>query len=465
MTLIDHAPLAGIGLFLDFLKQTFKPKQLALVKIEIWEFLLLPFYLIIPIFMAIIIPSDKDRRLFSWGLFAKVAGVMGFTGVYLLYYGGGDTTAYFQVASALNKLILQNPSQGLEALFSGYSSEIYSYFNSNTGFPYRYICAANSTYLVSKFVTIFSFAGLNSYMLTSILLACLFFLPAWDFHKTISTFYSTPSRILSVCTLFVPSVLFWGGGISKDSITYASLLLLISCTYWVFLKKRLIVWRIFSIVVFATLITVIKPYIILVFLSSALLWIFYDQITKLSNPILRVIILPTLGIFLIVILSALFGTFSAVLGDYSSEKIIEKAIVSQQDLKRDYYGGNNFDIGTIEPNTVGVLSKFPIATFWGFYGPTVLNVNSAIMLFSAIETTILLFLTISILTFKNPLTTLKYLRSSAFLTFCLVFCVAFAFGIGLSTPNFGALVRFRIPLLPLFSLLLTTIFFRLKIDD
>ena len=269
-------------------------------------------------------------------------------------------------------------------------------------------------------------------MLTSILLACLFFLPAWDFHKTISTFYSTPSRILSVCTLFVPSVLFWGGGISKDSITYASLLLLISGTYWVFLKKRLIVWRIFSIVVSATLITVIKPYIILVFLSSALLWIFYDQITKLSNPILRVIILPTLGIFLIVILSALFGTFSAVLGDYSSEKIIEKAIVSQQDLKRDYYGGNNFDIGTIEPNTVGVLSKFPIATFWGFYGPTVLNVNSAIMLFSAIETTILLFLTISILTFKNPLTTLKYLR---------------------------------IPLLPLFSLLLTTIFFRLKIDD
>jgi len=37
------------------------------------------------------------------------------------------------------------------------------------------------------------------------------------------------------------------------------------------------------------------------------------------------------------------------------------------------------------------------------------------------------------------------------LFFCITFAVLFAFMIGLTTPNFGALVRFKIPLIPFFA--------------
>ena len=71
---------------------------------------------------------------------------------------------------------------------------------------------------------------------------------------------------------------------------------------------------------------------------------------------------------------------SATLGDYSTEKIINKAVVTQEDFKREYYGSNSFDIGTIERTPLGVISKFPIATLYGFYGPSVLSINNIVML-------------------------------------------------------------------------------------
>ncbi|NNF02533.1 MAG: hypothetical protein HKN22_07590 [Bacteroidia bacterium] len=36
------------------------------------------------------------------------------------------------------------------------------------------------------------------------------------------------------------------------------------------------------------------------------------------------------------------------------------------------------------------------------------------------------------------------------MTFCIIFSLFFAFSVGLSTSNFGSLVRYKIPLLPFF---------------
>ena len=43
------------------------------------------------------------------------------------------------------------------------------------------------------------------------------------------------------------------------------------------------------------------------------------------------------------------------------------------------------------------------------------------------------------------------------LWFCVTFAVLFAFMIGVTTPNFGAMVRFKIPLLPFFAVFLIVV--------
>jgi hypothetical protein len=44
------------------------------------------------------------------------------------------------------------------------------------------------------------------------------------------------------------------------------------------------------------------------------------------------------------------------------------------------------------------------------------------------------------------------------IVFCLVFCITFAFAVGLSTYNFGTLSRYRIPLLPFYVMSLVLMF-------
>jgi len=152
-----------------------------------------------------------------------------------------------------------------------------------------------------------------------------------------------------------------------------------------------------------------------------------------------------------------FQQLGDLLGEYGAEQIIEKALITQEDLKRDYYGGNTFDIGEVDPSFIGVLSKFPIATFYGLYGPTLLDVRNIVMLFSALENTILLALTLMIIFNFKIRRLANNMLDSPILTFCLVFSLLFAFSIGFTTPNYGAMVRFKIPLLPFFVFYLLVI--------
>ena len=80
------------------------------------------------------------------------------------------------------------------------------------------------------------------------------------------------------------------------------------------------------------------------------------------------------------------------------------------------------------------------------------------MLFSALENTLLLLLSLGVLLRNNPFKLINRIISEPFLVFCLMFSVFFAFGIGLATPNYGALVRFKIPLIPFFTILLLILY-------
>jgi len=192
----------------------------------------------------------------------------------------------------------------------------------------------------------------------------------------------------------------------------------------------------------------IKPYIFIALLPGIFLWLMSAPIAKVKSNFVRRFTIPFIAIISSLLFIFAFQQFNDLLGDYSADQILEKALITQEDLKRDYYGGNSFDIGEVDRSFVGVLSKFPIATFYGLYSPTIFDVRNIVMLFSALENTILIYLTLRILfDFKfRRLATI--MLDSPILSFCLVFTLLFAFSIGFTTPNYGAMVRFKIPLLP-----------------
>lgn len=431
-------------------------------ELQTWEILLGLIYALLAIGLSQFVSAGKLRQYFVYGLGVRLFGAITFMAIYLFYYKGGDTIAYYQTGAPFIRLLLSDPTAALGALVEPYSLENYSLFTAETGFPLIYIYGSSDTFNVVRFITPLLLLSFNSYFISTILMSALTFYGPWKLFKTFRRLFPGREKIVAFSTLFFPSVIFWGSGISKDTITFSSLCLVVHFIHEQILCKRYHLPTMLLSALALILIVVIKPYIFLVLLPSSAIWILFSRIQKIKNRILRLSIAPLIFLLGIGIVVLAIVQFDEYLGDYSMNKIIDKAIVTQEDLKRDYYGGNSFDIGVIEPSFLGILSKFPIATFYGFFGPTVLQIRNVVSLFSAIENTYLMLLVLAVVYRSWRKGLLSIIANEPFYLFCFSFSVFIAFGIGLTTANFGALVRFKIPLLPLFNMALLALYFNLK---
>ena len=70
------------------------------------------------------------------------------------------------------------------------------------------------------------------------------------------------------------------------------------------------------------------------------------------------------------------------------------------------------------------------------------------MLLAASENLLLIYLLVTSIYKVGLFKYIKIVREDPFLIFMVIFSIFFAFSIGLTTANFGALVRYKIPLLP-----------------
>ncbi len=414
---------------------------------QLWELLIMPIYLALIMGVAYVIAPKDERTLFMWALSARIAGALLFASIYLFYYGGGDTIAYYLTAKPFISLMFDRPLEAIEALFSAYSKENYALFDQNTGYPLKYIYVDNQTFTVSRVISPILLISLNRYLPATLVLCALSFIGPWKLYEVFKDAFDN-KRIAAIAALFIPSVLFWGTGISKDTVTFTSAAYLIYGFYFTVIKREVKIGRVIGSGIALYLIMAIKPYIFIALLPGIFLWLMSAPIAKVKSNFVRRFTIPFIAIISSLLFIFAFQQFNDLLGDYSADQILEKALITQEDLKRDYYGGNSFDIGEVDRSFVGVLSKFPIATFYGLYSPTIFDVRNIVMLFSALENTILIYLTLRILfDFKfRRLATI--MLDSPILSFCLVFTLLFAFSIGFTTPNYGAMVRFKIPLLP-----------------
>lgn len=426
------------------------------IPIRPWEWGALFFYLVVIFVLAGVIQRRKIRehpeyRYYNLALLAKIGGGFAFAMIYLYYYGGGDTFSYYETSLAFSNMLSQDPGTFMETYFGGATPENKSKFTTDTGVPLGYIYFNANNLMVSKLALPLLLLGLNSYLLTTLLISVVTFYGLWRLYRMFLSYYPQLQGKLAIAVLFMPSVIFWGGGLLKDSFTLAATCYFIVATDHLINKRTAVLSNVIVFLLSAYFILSIKPYVVIILIPGTLVWFSYSRIQMLRNQLFRYLIVPFIYFAILVgsyfILTSLGGT----LGRYSLERAFRMAAVMQEDLQQDYYGGHTFDIGDFEPTPSGVLSKFPIGTISGLYRPTLFEVQNLVMFAAAIETSFLMVLTL-LPFFRNKFTKLwGFLTANPLLIYCLVFSVLFAFMIGVTTPNYGALVRFRIPFLPLLA--------------
>jgi hypothetical protein len=394
------------------------------------------------------IRTNPEYNYFTKGLMVRIFGAMALGLIYFFYYTGGDTTNYFQTSSAYANLFFKD-NEDFWIGWLGEGAHHYFNFDESTGYPIYRPRDSHSFFVVRILIPIV-ILGLHSYFATAVLVACITYGGMWKLYQTFLKEFPDLKREFAIACLFIPSCVFWGSGLMKDSFTLSAVGWFTYSFYHFFIKKeRKLSYGIYLFIA-SFIILAIKPYIFFALLPGSILWLSNNLVKKINHSFIRLIAAPIiLGIGGLAAYLAL-DKMGDNLGQYQLDNVLDKAAVTQKDMKAEYYGGKTYDIGEFDASLIGVAAKAPIAIFSGIFRPGIWDVKNPVMLISSLENSYLLILTLFLLIKLKFLGFFSLIRKNPMLLFCMLFSIFFAFSVGLTVANFGSLVRLRIPELPFF---------------
>lgn len=305
---------------------------------------------------------------------------------------------------------------------------------------------------VARFYTPFMIFSHNSYILSSIIAGLIGFTGIWKLYKTLCKIYPGIEKQLAIAVLYFPSLIYWSSGILKDTLTISAIGWIIYAFYEFFILKSFKLKYVLYLFIASTVIIQIKAYIFAALLPGLFIWVFFRQIKTIKSQVLKILIAPIILLVLVFAFSFLMNKVSKSMGDYGDlDSSLKRAQIIQQDLIRsEQYGENYYDIGEFDATPTGILSKAPIAILSGVFRPFIWEASNPFILLAGLES---LFLMIFLAYCIYKVGVLKFFVNvfkDPLLVFSFSFVIIFGFGVGLATANFGALVRYKFPLLPFF---------------
>lgn len=407
------------------------------------------------------VTDSVNRRYFIPALTAKIVGALAVGFIYQFYYSGGDTFAYHTHGSRhIWELMMESPSDGLRLLFSSGEIQPGIWRAARKIWFFR---DPHSFYVVqvAAFFDLFTF---SSYSGTAILFAVFSFVGGWMLFLTFYQLYPKIHRSVAFSVLFIPTVVFWGSGIFKDSLTLAALGIATYSFYRVFILNKIRVMSFLALLLAAWMIFSIKKYILLTFLPALLIWWYLKKVGSIRSQAVKMILSPMVGGVVLVVMYFGVNTISESDARYNINNLAKTARMTAYDIR---YGwgartgeGSGYTLGELDGTWQSMIRLAPAGINVSLFRPYLWEVRNPLMLLSALESLMLLVATLFVLV-KAKSSIGRYFLNSDVL-FCLVFALVFAFAVGVSTFNFGTLSRYKIPLLPYYSLALSIIYFQRK---
>ncbi len=419
------------------------------------DFILLPFFLVIWVLIFYFYrnrkySNDIIKKYFLPALGLRLLGAILTALMYQYYYGYGDTFFYFFGARDIYNAMLNNPGTAYELIAVDYKQWSLEAYNSVT---LRGFFVNPKEAMVIKLAGIVSPLGFGTYIGTSFALTVFSFLGCWAMYRV---FYDLVPHLhfpIALAVLFLPSMWFWSTGIMKDSIVIGALGFFVNGIYYSLIsKKKKILRSIFFIIMGAFLMKNIKVYVLVAIFPATVVWVFFMIKERIKNDTLRKLATPIFfgvgALGGVIVIQQLGSVFS----EYTLEGFLEEAAKVQWWLKlsteRD--NGTGYDLGVLDPSLGGLIATFPKAVNVALFRPYPWEATKIIVLPSAAEALFTLGFTIYVFFKVGVFKTLKAIFSDPVILFCLIFAIIFAFAVGFTSFNFGALARYKIPCLPFY---------------
>ncbi|MEO9967599.1 MAG: hypothetical protein ABJF11_17510 [Reichenbachiella sp.] len=421
----------------------------------IQDFIITPIYFLLFLTLAYFVrplfTNSQTRPYFIPGLLIKFVGAIALGLIYQYYYGGGDTFTFHTHGSYwIWRAFMDNPVVGIKLLLSDgglYSGDVYEYTS------HIWQNRNEQSYVIIRIAAFFDLFTGATYSATALFFAAFAFSGHWALFKIFQSLRPDKTRQLAIATLFIPSVVFWGSGILKDSITLSALCWMTYLLIQVSVFKKNTIRNSILLIFFAWMIYSIKIYILLCFLIAASLFLYRLFSSIIKNKITRFIVAPFFIIFFCGGGLLVMQQISKDDSRYALDKIGETAKVTAYDIR---YGwgardGENsgYTLGELDGSLGSLLELAPKGIVVTLFRPWLWEVKNPLMLLAALESFLLLLFTLYIV-FNLGLKKILATVSTPEILFCISFSMIFAIAVGVSTYNFGSLMRYKIPVMPFY---------------
>ncbi len=421
---------------------------------------LMPIYLILFYFLAKYLIKDivdkQLKKIYYTALWLRMAGAILYTLLVLFYYGYGDSLTYFNGGNYLIEEALSGGT-GLK-IFAYNGDEVYTlymatkgdigmagYFGIDSNLTIMKISAALSLVSFNRIIIIAMFCGFYSFIGQWLLFKI--------FNKVLKYKHQT---LLAWLTLFSPSLWFWASGLLKDSISIGALGIIVYYTYSYATGERKSWYGIGFTALSLLLLYIIKSYIVFAAMGGlaigSIVWIFL----RIKNIILKLTLLSTVFIFFALMLFV-FDVEQIIKAPIEEAKLnFESMQVHYQNAQQtDESSKGNLSMPSLDFSGFGIVKAAGNAIVTTLYRPFIWEAKSAFMLFSAIECFLFLLFSIYLFIRTKFFGLGLYLVNNSFVTFCLFTSIFLAVLIGLTTYNFGTIIRYKTILQPLYYFFLT----------
>ena len=419
---------------------------------ELSDYILTPIYLAICYGIAYAVRSRVTNkytvRYFIPALTVKVVGAIALGILYHTIYAG-DTNNYFHHGEIIYKAFGNSFSAGLELLTTNgtITPAIQPYVSQMTWFG-----KGSNEYFVVRMAGLGAILGFNTYSVTALLFAVTSFTGMWAMYMTFAKIRPQVYKELAIAVFFLPSVFFWGSGLLKDSLCIGALGWLFYSFYRGAIEKKNIIRCIIIGIAAGLVLISMKAYILLAFTPPAALWVFNENTERIRSAVVRWIAKPLL--LTVGSIVAIYAMSSIAEADarFNLDKIGEQSKMTATYLQgvSKNENGSGYSIGEQDGTIAGMARLAPQAIVVALFRPFLWEARNPTMALSALEATYFLLFTLRIFWRVGFFKALRAIAGQPVLTLCFVFSLIFAISVGISSGNFGTLVRYKIPLMPFY---------------
>lgn len=371
----------------------------------------------------------EQPLLFSFAFMSKAAGAI-FLGYYYLHFApANDTWSFFRMGCEVADLARKDLSAYVDFVFtSQYTATVthWLYFEDRTS-------------AMVKLISFFCWIGGNNYWVCALYFSLISFLASWFLYFQIRSWKEEYAMGAAVALFCMPSVVFWGSGIVKETLALAGLLYL-TALFVRWASGREIAWWHGALVIPALFFTwVFKYYWLAVFMAVLIPTVILLFVARKKELTTGQWVSGWLLVFTVLVA---VGSFAHP-NFYLSRILL--VVVANHDKYIELSAPDNvIHYSNLQPNLWSVLQNSPLAFFSGLFRPFVWEAGNASALAASLENLFMVVITLSFLFSRKKKLNLPFVFP--LFVYSAILCIFLA----LSTPNFGTLSRYRIGFLPFF---------------